>query len=89
MDISTPGISASVSFVIPGCAPGVPPYASITSTLSSWPRNLYKLRGHEESVDVIEAYGGTPGAHPGITNDTLAEMPGVDMSTYPSGVTSD
>ena len=40
-------------------------------------------------VDVIEAYGGTPGAHPGITNDTLAEMPGVDMSTYPSGVTSD
>ena len=38
-------------------------------------------------VDFIKAYGVTPGAHPGLTKVVLAEMPGVDMYTYPSGVT--
>ena len=40
-------------------------------------------------VDVIEAYGVTPGAHPELKKDVIAEILGVDMSTYPSGVTSD
>ena len=40
-------------------------------------------------INIIDAYSGTPGAHPGLTNDVLVEMPGVDMSTYPSGVTND
>ena len=40
-------------------------------------------------VDVIEAYGGTPGAHPGLTKVVLAKIPGVDIYTYLSGVTSD
>ena len=40
-------------------------------------------------INVIEAYVGTPGAHPGLTKVVLAEMLGVDISTYPSGVISD
>ena len=40
-------------------------------------------------VDFIKAYGVTPGAHPGLTKVVLAEMLGVDISTYPSGVISD
>ena len=40
-------------------------------------------------VEVIEAYDGTPGAHPGLTKDVISEIPGVDMSTSPSVVTSD
>ena len=51
--------------------------------------NTEYLDQFKACVDFIEAYGGTPGSHPGITKDELAEMPGVDMSTYPSGVTSD
>ena len=40
-------------------------------------------------INVIEEYGGTPGAHPGITKVVLTEIPRVDMTKYPSGVTSD
>ena len=40
-------------------------------------------------VNVIESYGGTPGSHPRLTNDVITEIPGVDISTYPSGVTCD
>ena len=40
-------------------------------------------------VDVIKAYNRTPDAHPGLTKFVLAEFPGVDMTTYPSGVTGD
>ena len=32
-------------------------------------------------VGIIEACGGTTGAHPGLSKDLLADMPGVDMST--------
>ena len=46
---------------------------------------LYQFKA---SVDVIEEYGGTPGAHPGLSKVVLYEMTGVDMSTYLSGITS-
>ena len=51
--------------------------------------NTEYLDQFKACVDIIEAYGGTPGAHPGLTKDVLAEMPRLDMSTYPSEVTSD
>ena len=40
-------------------------------------------------IEIIEVYSGTLGAHPGVTKDILAIIPGVDISTYPSVVTSD
>ena len=51
--------------------------------------NIEYLDQFKSCVDVTKAYGGTPGSHPGLTKDVIAEMIGVDMSTYYSGVTSD
>ena len=51
--------------------------------------NTENLDKFKACVDVIEAYGGTPGAHLGLTKVVLTEIPGVDMSTYPSVITSD
>ena len=51
--------------------------------------NTEYLDQFKACIDVIEAYCGTPGAHPWLTKDILAGITGVDMSTYPSGVTSD
>ena len=51
--------------------------------------NTEYLDQFKSYVNVIKAYCGTPGSHPGLTQDVLSEMPGVDMSTYPSGDTSE
>ena len=40
-------------------------------------------------VNVIKTYCGTPQVHPDLTNYILVEMLGLDISTYPSRVTSD
>ena len=50
--------------------------------------NTEYLDQFKACVDVIEAYCGTPGAHLGLTKYILAEMPGLDVFTYPSGFTS-
>ena len=47
---------------------------------------LYQFKA---CADVIKEYGGTPGAQPGLSKLILSEMTGMDMSTYPSGITSD
>ena len=43
--------------------------------------NTEYLDQFKARVDIIEAYSGTPGSHPGLTKVLLAEIPGVDMST--------
>ena len=51
--------------------------------------NTEYLDQFKTCIDVIEAYSGTPGVHTGLTKVVLAEILGVDITTYPSGVTSD
>ena len=51
--------------------------------------NTEYLDQFKACVDVIEAYGGTPGSHPGIMKDVLDEITGVDMYTHSSGIKSD
>ena len=51
--------------------------------------NTEYLDQFKACIDVIKAYGGTPGAHPGLTKGVLAEIPGVDITTYLSGITND
>ena len=51
--------------------------------------NTEYLDHFKACVDVIKAYGGKPGAHPELIKDVLPEIPGVDMSTCPSGATDD
>ena len=41
--------------------------------------NTEYLDQFKARVDFIKTYGGTPGAHPGLTKDVLAEIPGVDI----------
>ena len=41
--------------------------------------NTEYLDQFKARVDVINAYGGTPGSHPGLTKVVLTEIPGLDI----------